>query len=413
MNCIKKRSDQVGIINQILKGNLCIGCGLCVSIAPEKIQVSLDAKGFLRPGLVETLSESEIGAIAGHCPGISINQPTVGDVAAHRVWGPVIASRVGYACDHRARWLGSSGGAVSGLAGFLLEAGYADYVVHVAASRINPLMNEVVISRNLQEVLRGAGSRYAPAAPLENIRQILGVETGRAVFIGKPCDVAGLRSLVAAEPQIKEKLVGCISFFCAGVPSMVGTYAILKQLGVKREEVTSFSYRGRGWPGRATADLRDGRSVGMDYATSWGTILNRHLQFRCKICPDGTGEQADISCADAWQGGRDGYPDFSEGDGRSLLLSRTSLGERWLTSAIRKRFIAADECSIDAISAMQPSQRRRKEGLYARLLAMRVLGRKVPRYEGLRLGECALRRGALEFVRNFLGMAVRVIKRSS
>jgi coenzyme F420 hydrogenase subunit beta len=37
----------------------------------------------------------------------------------------------------------------------------------------------------------------------------------------------------------------------------------------------------------------------MSYADSWGGILSRHVQFRCKICPDGTGGFADVVCADA------------------------------------------------------------------------------------------------------------------
>jgi coenzyme F420 hydrogenase subunit beta len=44
---------------------------------------------------------------------------------------------------------------------------------------------------------------------------------------------------------------------------------------------------------------------------AWGEELSNHLQFRCKICPGGTGEFADVVCAGAWYG-KDGYPDFTE-----------------------------------------------------------------------------------------------------
>lgn len=50
----------------------------------------------------------------------------------------------------------------------------------------------------------------------------------------------------------------------------------------------------------------------MSYNESWGNILGKYLQKRCKICPDGIGEFADIVCADAWHGDKSGYPNFEE-----------------------------------------------------------------------------------------------------
>jgi coenzyme F420 hydrogenase subunit beta len=148
----------------------------------------------------------------------------------------------------------------------------------------------------------------------------------------------------------------------------------------------------------------------MDYATSWGTILNKHLQFRCKLCPDGTGEQADIVCADAWFG-KDGYPDFSEKDGRSLIISRTTTGEQWVKSSIQAGDIEVADFDLEKLALMQPYQKGRKEGLYARLLAMRLMLQRVPRYEGLRLSACSRRLAADSFLKNFLGMSWRIIKR--
>ena len=50
----------------------------------------------------------------------------------------------------------------------------------------------------------------------------------------------------------------------------------------------------------------------MSYAQSWGEILTKHVQFRCKVCPDGSGGFADVACADAWYGDERGYPSFEE-----------------------------------------------------------------------------------------------------
>ena len=90
---------------------------------------------------------------------------------------------------------------------------------------------------------------------------------------------------------------------------------------------TAFRYRGNGWPGQATATLRDGNTRSMSYHDSWGKILSHHVQHRCKVCADGTGTAADLVCADAWVSDERGYPVFEERDGVSLIVTRNAKGE--------------------------------------------------------------------------------------
>ncbi len=170
--------------------------------------------------------------------------------------------------------------------------------------------------------------------------------------------------------------------------------------------MASFSFRGNGWPGMSTAVTHSGRRAEMDYATSWGTILNRHLQFRCKICPDGIGEFADVVGADAWYG-KDGYPDFAERAGRSLVLSRTATGEKLVGEAVAAGYIAVEALAREEIAKMQPYQENRKKMVLSRLLALRLTGRTTPRYRKLKLLRLALGGGLRENLRNFVGMARR------
>ena len=53
----------------------------------------------------------------------------------------------------------------------------------------------------------------------------------------------------------------------------------------------------------------------MGYDASWGGVLTRHVQFRCRICPDGIGDDADIAFADAWHTDTDRNPVFNEAEG--------------------------------------------------------------------------------------------------
>ncbi len=149
----------------------------------------------------------------------------------------------------------------------------------------------------------------------------------------------------------------------------------------------------------------------MSYARSWGDILSNHLQFRCKICPDGSGGFADLVCGDAWYGDERGFPTFEDRDGRSFILTRTETGERIVQEAVAAGYIEATEIDIDEIEKMQPYQARRKQLVLSRLAAMGVLGRVVPRFSNMTLWSAARSERLLSHIRSFLGMARRIVLR--
>ena len=298
---------------------------------------------------------------------------------------------------------------VSALLLYLLESKIVDYVVHTAASDVSPIENAIVESANRAGVFAAAGSRYAPSAPLAALHRQL-AQPGRFALVAKPCDVAAVRALSHHDHRINEKIPIILSFFCGGVPSVHGAREILSRFDVREEDVASFRYRGDGWPGFATARLKDGREARMSYAESWGGILSNYVQFRCKICPDGTGGFADIACGDAWYADDKGYPLFEEAEGRSLIVSRTGRGEDLVRSAIEAGYIMAQNLDVAEISKMQPSQARRKQLVLSRLSAMALMGRVMPRFVGLRLCKAAFGASFWQNLRSFLGMARRLLQ---
>ncbi|WP_416908773.1 MAG: Coenzyme F420 hydrogenase/dehydrogenase, beta subunit C-terminal domain [Polymorphobacter sp.] len=201
-----------------------------------------------------------------------------------------------------------------------------------------------------------------------------------------------------------------LAFFCAGVPAETGARRILDHLGVSEGEVAAFRYRGDGWPGRATATLRDGSSRDMSYADSWGSILSKHVQFRCKICADAVGAAADIVCADAWDSDARGYPSFEEQQGRSLIMARTPAGQALLDQARAAGRIATSPLALEAIQRMQPHQARRKQQVSARLAALALARRPRPVYLGLGVKAAARREPLIGRLRSFAGLLRRLLQ---
>ena len=363
--------------------------------------------GVLRPEQSAPLSKSEDRQIQQICPGVG--QSVVrGRRRDHELWGPFVDMQIGWARDPALRNQASSGGALSAVLSFLIESGRVNGVVQTHAALAPAFANEATISTNAEAIFDAAGSRYAPSAPLAGLNSALDSDKTYA-FVGKPCDVAALRALGETDPRVARRFPYMISFFCAGVPALKGAEAVLDALEVDAQDLAAFRYRGQGWPGRATATLKDGGEASMTYHDSWGKILSKHVQHRCKICADGSGVAADLAFADAWESDDDGYPVFEEQDGVSLVVTRTEVGQRLLSEAIENGALATSAFDVAKLAQIQPGQRRRRRALLARLAGLKVCGRPTPRYRGLKLWSAARRAGAADTLRNFLGMIRRCL----
>lgn len=395
-------------IEDVVKKNLCVGCGACASLfKTPAARMELANSGFLRPVQLRELNSAEVAVFSDICPGVGVAHANRGPQFLP-LWGPVHKVQAGHAADEQVRYLGSSGGVLSALAIFLLESGKVQGVLHIAPDPHKPFDNPSQISRCREDVLKAAGSRYAPASPLDRVRECLELP-GIFAFIGKPCDVAALRAMARKFPEVASKFRYMLSFMCAGTPSIRGTEEVVRHLGFQPQDVTYFRYRGNGWPGMARAETADGASAEMDYDSSWGKILNRHLQFRCKICPDGTGEFSDVSCADAWHSDKKGYPIFTETNGRSLIIARTALGQELLESAEQADRLKTENMDIATVATMQPYQTNRKQALIARLIGFKLGGQAIPKYRNFVLMTAARGMPFLVHIKNATGAWLRAV----
>jgi coenzyme F420 hydrogenase subunit beta len=396
-------------IEEVVKNGLCQGCGACeAAVGGTLISMRLDAEGYMRPYLNDVLDTEAEAAAADVCSG-AILEHAPGDKRPFDVlWGPLLEVRTGYAADSEIRFAGSSGGAISALALHVIDSGAADGVLQIRADPNDPLGNIAAYSRTRQDVLTAAGSRYGPASILVGLEERL-ASGARFAVVGKPCDIAALQRLARRDSRVRRQVVLTISFMCAGVPSRHGTLELLRAMGTREESISSFAYRGEGWPGYARARLRDGGETRMDYTASWGHVLNRHLQFRCKICADGTGEFADVVCADAWYGA-EGYPDFTEREGRSLIITRTAAGERELAAAISAGRLLVETLDVEEIAKMQPYQVTRKRNAAVRLCGVVLAGGAIPTYRRMGLLRAMVQERPTALIKSFVGTFLRVFK---
>ena len=262
------------IAEKILKYNLCLGCGLCSSVfGKDRCEMQLTDKGFYRPDFERKVEGQLLKKL---CPGIRVHGQT-GD----SLWGNVIEVLEGWSSDAVLRHKAASGGVVSALAIYALESGLADAVLQVGVKKDSYLYNELKVSRRKDDVISNAQSRYAPALTLVNIKQLLDSSAERFAFIGKPCDIAGVKNLIEQYPAYRDRFSLFISIFCAGMPSYKATETAWKESGYQ-DEPSTLKYRGDGWPGMFRATWPDGRHFELSYNDSWGKYSAGSLAFAAR-----------------------------------------------------------------------------------------------------------------------------------
>lgn len=397
-------------VQDISDWRLCVGCGACASICPKKNISLIDViDDGIRPVLDAALC-SGCSECLKVCPGYETAHPPRRDgsitARSEKQWGPVLEVWEGYATDADIRFQGSSGGVASALALYCIEREGMAGVLHVGADDGMPYRNKTVFSESRADLLSRTGSRYSPASPCDGLQRM---ETAAqsCVFIGKPCDVAGLRKAQSLRPELERKAGIAIGIFCAGTPSTRGTLDLLDRFRVSPDKVEEIRYRGKGWPGMASVRLKGERTPShqLSYKESWG-FVQKYRPYRCYLCPDGTSEFADISCGDPW------YRQVKEGDqGHSLVLVRTERGRQILLGAMKDGYVTLERADPRILEASQKNLVAKRGAIWGRLLAMKAFAVPTPRFIGFSLFQNWLQLSFKDKSRSLLGTARRIVQR--
>lgn len=362
----------------ITEKGLCTGCGICSSLFEEKkIDIEMNKSGFYRPVFSRELSDEEYNILKYVCPALNMNYDTYSKMNTP-LYGTSVECRIGWSTAEDIRYKASSGGSVTSFLLFLLEQKKIDGVIQVSRPN-NPLVAEGVLSTTSEEIRNNIGSLYMPVCLLKNLKILLN-SAEKVAIVGKGCDIRAVRRFVEIYPQYKSKIVLYIGILCGGSPSIKGTYNILDDFGIKKEDIKKFKYRGYGWPGFCTAVTKNDKEHKMTYNEAWAKKLGPTSPLVCKICFDGIAEDADIVFGDAWKCEKGNYPSFEETDGRNLIICRTELSRLLLNEAQSLKYleITDEYVNNENFKLMQPSQSNRRYLSLYKFIGLKVLGLRYP-----------------------------------
>ncbi len=380
---------EINSLNDIVKNGLCIGCGLCQSIAgKDNIEISMSDKGRLEPKELNKIQSETFNKILNTCPGVIVEglpKEQVDTKAKHDlVWGYYLSLLYAWSTDDKIRFESSTGGLLNGLSLYLLESKKVKFILHTVTDSEKPMRSVSKLSYNKEELLNSNScSRYGPASPLDKFHEALNLNKPFA-FVGKPCDVGAIRQLSKTDERVNKLCKYLLTLVCGGSTEFTKSQDFIESFKVKEEELSIFRYRGFGNPGRMYIKTKDGREHDRLYNSFWGEESTWRVHFRCKICPDAIGESSDIAALDTWRGGSP----KEEDEGFNAAIIRTKKGYDLLNEAVNAGYIKmGDQLEIKDIDDFQPHQVNKKKAVYARHGGMKKQNIPTINTNGLRIKE--------------------------
>lgn len=399
---------------RIVEQGMCIGCGLCETIAgADRVQVRTVTNGNERPVITGDLDHATVDRIYAACPGTRLDglPPDLIDAATRHdlVWGPYQRMIRASAADPDVRHIAATGGVLTALCQYLVDSGRVTFVHHAKADAAQPTHGRPQISENSGDVLNSAGSIYGPTAILRTIGASLDLGVPFA-FVGKPCDISALRNYAHQDPRVSKLVRYWLTPVCGGYMPPEAMDRFLRDDGTDPEDVSAFRYRGYGCPGPTRYETKDGRVRSFRYTEFWGTDETQWLlPFRCKVCPDGIGEGADIAASDTWPGGSPDPATEDDDLGTNAVIVRTAAGMDLIEGAVAAGYLDV-EAEVDPryMDSVQPHQRHKKLVVRRRWDGLADAGRIVPQSAGLRVDELAAQLDPADAARQRQGTYDRV-----
>lgn len=290
----------------------CTGCGSCSLVCPKScISMEKNMKGFMHP-----IIDNELCVSCKRCEKVCPILNKLPSNSSTAFWAAKNSDAI-------VRKSSSSGGVFSALAKYCIKQGGI-----VCAAMYDDDYNVIhTVSNNLSTIGKFQGAKYAQsyaAAHFQYIEQLL-KENCRVLFVGTPCQVAGLKAFLGKEYN---NLI-LVDMICHGVPSPMVWKRYIQELENKySSKLIDINMRSKetGWSNYHYS-VKFSFENGYEYTQLQsenlfmrGFVNNLYLRDSCSNCSfKGINRVSDFTLGDYW-GIWNQYPDFDDNDGVSLIM---------------------------------------------------------------------------------------------
>ncbi len=351
------------VIEEVVKNNLCIGCGVCAGVCPAKaLKMEFNKHGEYNPIMNSNCLE-KCDLCLQICPFYDQgdNEDSLARIAfgsihgiKHRPeTGYYLNSYVGYSevNDHRAN--GASGGMGTWLLETMLLENIVDHVICVTPNNDPEKLFRFAIFDDIESIRRSAKSAYYPVEMSGVIREIIKRE-GRYAITGQPCFLKGLRLAAKKIKKLRERIIITVGLVCGQMKSKHYTTYLASLSGINGS-IKRVNYRGKSAEKPASNFFFycvDGKnSEGKLFwdegvSAAWG---NRWFTpIPCNFCDDVFAESADVTVMDAW------LPEYSrDSRGTNLIITRSPIVSNLLGRGRKEKKIVIEDISLGKVIQAQ------------------------------------------------------------
>ncbi len=372
-------------IERIVADGLCMECGTCAGLCPHgavEMRWSL-ARGWLPRVSQERCKDCRTCLAVCPASGLDFSKTawwrTLNEGApAPGFLGPWRSLWFGWATDEEIRYQGASGGVATAILLGALADHVIDAAVLVRPSQGNGLAMEPFVTHSPEEIAACRGSKYNMVALNAALREVL-ARPGRYALVGLPCHIQGLRLAQRRDRRLAERVVLALGIFCGWSAEPRATALAARRLGLKPGDLAEVRYRGPGWPGGLRLETKAGLVRERPYPDYFDDdrAMRAFTPPRCRLCPDGLAELADVSVGDAW------LERFAGSAGVSDLIVRTPVGEALLRRLAGDRLTLTPAGPAEMLRSQRDTHELKRKVWRGRMWLRQWAGRRVPVYPGV------------------------------
>lgn len=376
------------MIDEVVKNDLCIGCGTCAGICPRGIlKIKDNEYGEYIPFEVQ-VCDSHCGLCLEVCPfSNNENETQIGAKIYGSTEGMKYLPETGYYLDsyvgysNEFRQSSASGGMATWLLAKLLKEGIVDYVICPTPQKNPDKLFSFEITSDENSVKAASGSVYYPVEMSEVIQKIIEVP-GRYAVTGLPCFIKALRLASQKNRKLRERIVFTIGLVCGQMKSKNYTKYIAALAGNKDlNKIQNVYYRGKS-PEKPASNFyfQSTDEHGSQHKIFWNEGVSEAWVNRwftpnvCNYCDDIFAELADVTFMDAW------LPEYSKDSmGTNLVLVRSSEILAFIQEGMEKKEINANKIPIKKLIESQAGvlSLKRNQLSYRLYIALKE-GQKAP-----------------------------------
>lgn len=321
-------------MEEIISKSFCTGCGCCCNVCPKNaISMKIDNDGFRYP-VIDKEKCIDCGLCKKKCPVFSKTKTK-----------EINECYAAYNKNDEVLMLSSSGGIFFLLALSILKE---NGIVIGAMFDSKKLVHMIV--DNKKDLVKLMGSKYLQSNMDDIYKKVkIEVQSRKILFVGTPCQVAGLKSYVGED---NENLI-CVDLICHGVPSSKLFIKYINELEKKNNgTLKKYNFRDKstGWDSYSVSiDFENISKIELARDNCYMKLYLSNLALResCYNCNFKLGNKfSDITLGDYWSVHKF-HKEIYNKKGVSAVIINTKKGEKFFNTI--KKDIRYLETSLDNI----------------------------------------------------------------